>query len=951
MRDRRSLVHRGAMDGTSVAAVEMPNPTEDEKKERHNLIVRHHRHKGIVFYIYFLAVVLGIPLMLVYYFTPFFVLEQLRCRAGDRFFRTDPTVQTIEREYADYFESPPLYPSDAYNLSMFWGTYEPSRIFAMKSRSAQPVIVGIAWYDTPGKYNLRHVMPFIHNKVRAPRTSYKYGSDPEMMKIRWLAHDGIHYGKQIIVDTANKLQMEVEFLKSPSGNAWHVRVHAHVETPIDFVLYVANADMNEAVRVEAPDGHNDGDWSPVLKSRLLNYRSEKESFKLRVYDHHSMLYDTAPWRIYGLQTDVDDSFAFTTAYTVGGTPDERTIADGKGITFGHHAHQLQEQKINLRNLPDTVFTYTETVDQSSFRSPNSNSGVDSNTNNVIVMKKFYDTDFRLELSLSPDQSDSASNVDKKTLNGEGTDSLRAPSPSTYEGLTVCQLSNIFRRREKAILRHMQNICRDWVNGFRVKGDLYQRILVQTLGESLGSFSFSTGYYFEAERSLDELQDRLAVAQVPWSDHQLTRSPYKASAMAAVGSRTDEAFGQSSLTGLQLLFLLRWHKELVKDVLASWLVGAQHPQTGFLPSLAGFTPGVRSLMPAERRYERPSFASPPMLLLGLRELLHEMAQKEARLKRAKPGKRRNTPGYYSQEQDADRDFLRAILPSLKRWRRWWHATQCGSLVKDAARDCAGRRPLEEWPRGVTGDPADLLVYRWRSRDGHTLPASGMNDYPRAFCPGEHYMEAHVDLFSWIALLSNLISQIEVEHLGLPASVDIDWEAHLAAVHWDSNRRRYADRTGCLAQEFSPYVGYVNLFPIMLGVVRQDQEKIRATIRIARNELQTKFGLMSVSFDSVRRYREAGLPHHNVWMGYVWPSANLMFLYALKSTYLDILAGSDISKDIQNFYTELRLDMAETIRNGSRWWEFYNPVNGRGEGSKTYIGTQALLLGILDDFSSK
>ncbi|CCW62278.1 unnamed protein product [Phytomonas sp. EM1] len=951
MRDRRLLARRSAVDGNPVSSVEMPAPTDDEKKERYKHIMREHRRKGIIHYFFFIAVTLGIPLMLVYYFTPFFVFQHLRCRAGDKFLRSDRTVETIENEYTSYFRDPPLYPSDAYNLSMFWGTYEPSRIFAMKSRSAQPVIVGIAWYDTPGTYSLRHVMPFTHNKVRAPRTTYKVGADPEVMKIRWIAHDGIHYGKQIVVDAANKLQMEVEFLKSPSGNAWHVRVHAHVESPIEFVLYLANADVSEAVRIEAPSVHNDGDWSPVLKSKLLNHRLEKESFKLRVYDDHSPFYDTAPWRIYGLQADLDDSFALTTTYTVGGTPDERAMTAGRGIAFGHQARKLQEQRIDLRNLPSAAFTYIETVDPQSFRSPGNHLEADQATHNMVVLKKFYNSDFRLELSLSPAPSESAPETHGAAAEGEAAQSSRPQSPPTYERLSTCQLSNIFRRREKAIARHMRNVCRYWVNGFRVKGDLYQHILAQTLGETFGSISFTAGRYLELDERVDEAQDQLGVAQTLWSEQQLKPSHHPASAMAVVGSRTDEAFGQHALTGLPLLFLLRWNKEVAKDVLASWLIGAQNPRTGFLPNRAGFTAVARSLMPTELRYEHLTFGSPPTLLLGLQELLNEMARKAARLRRANPRKRRNTEAYFSEEVEADRRFLQALLPALQRWRGWWHRTQCGGATRELAEGCASRRPLEEWPRGVTGDPADLLLYRWRSRDGFTLPASGMGDYPRPFCSGAHILEAHVDLFAWVALLSELISRIEVRHLGLPASVTVDWEAHLAAAHWDAARGRYADRTGCGDHDFSPYVGYVNLFPVLLGVVRQNREKIRATFQLAREALQTKFGLMSVSFDSVRRSREAGLPHRNVWMGYVWPSVNLMFLYALKSTYLDILAGNDFGKEMQNFYSELRLNMAETIRNGNRWWEFYNPVDGRGEGSKTYIGTQALLLGILNDFSSK
>jgi len=228
---------------------------------------------------------------------------------------------------------------------------------------------------------------------------------------------------------------------------------------------------------------------------------------------------------------------------------------------------------------------------------------------------------------------------------------------------------------------------------------------------------------------------------------------------------------------------------------------------------------------------------------------------------------------------------------------------------------------------------------------------MDDYPRDVCPGEHRMEAHVDLFAWIALLSQLISRIELRHLGLTESVQVNWEAHLNRMHWDEENQRYADRSGCVETRFSPYVGYANIYPVLLGVVQRDISKVKATLSLASKELMTPYGLMSVSYESVRHARTNGVEHDNLWMGYIWPSTNMLLLHSLKSLYLTKaeLLDDSLKAAMEAFYVQVRRAVVEVVRRGGRWWEYYSPVDGSGEGSKTYIGTQAILLTALDEFA--
>lgn len=1030
-----------APPGGPHSEIALDSDTEQERVVRRQRAIKRQTRQGIRNYCLFLAIFMGIPILLVYWFTPFFVFERLRCRASHKLW-ADRTVTALESGYTDFFDVPPLYPSEPYRRSVHWGSYEPTRIFALRNRAALPTMFALAWYDEAGTYPVRHLMYGVHNKINAQRSSHKPGSDAEVVQIHWVVHDGIHYGKEMVTDHANRLTMELEFLKSPSGEAWHVRVHATLDStaPVTLVMYAVHADGAEEMVLQKPLTRNDGGWSPVIRGRYYNERDEPEGFRWRVHEEEDgSHYRRAPWRwlnragqpwrVYGLHVNVDRDSAPAVLPARGVSAADRVLANGSGVfaAFGTASASVSATPLNLRDLPAEAFTYMDRADPASFREPPSLSSSSSSRqrHNMVVLKKTYDRSFRLEWSFHPDSA-GASDADKT-----------AAAQAERLELSTCQLTNLFRGRDKRILRHARKVVRSWVNIFNVSAKYLQNAAVQAMGEALGSMQYSDGHFIVANETEDarwDVRGRRELTRTNNKDNTIydddkntadgrqtpaAQRRVRARAMAAIGSRTDDPVGQQSLTGTQLLFLVRWNKEVMKDILASWLCGSQDAATGFVPSRSAFTAGARRFLPWQWREEHARFASAPTLLLGLQELLQEMRRKEARVRRrrsARSPKRRNQPDYFAQECAADKEYLSMLLPALRRWRQWWHETQCGGATAALAQSCFGsleedrageqkappvssdevekvnlpargdgdgaaavrrrRRPLEQWPREPTGQPEDLLVYRWHGRDGPRLPFSEMDDYPRAVCEGEHYMEAHVDLFSWIALLSTLVSQVE-EFLELKPTVTIDWEAHLNAVHWDEAHQRYADRMGCVPVshsteaaserterpsssssvlppvDYSPYTGYVNLYPVMTGTVRRNYSRVAATLRLAQEQLMTRYGLMSVSFDSVRRAREDGLSHDNLWMGYIRPTFNLMFIYSLKTNYdvanQTVADGSGTMLLARQLYDQTRTRIATTMLNKGRWWEFYNPVNGRGEGSKTYIGTHALILGVLESFT--
>ena len=129
--------------------------------------------------------------------------------------------------------------------------------------------------------------------------------------------------------------------------------------------------------------------------------------------------------------------------------------------------------------------------------------------------------------------------------------------------------------------------------------------------------------------------------------------------------------------------------------------------------------ARSKVPKEFQVQYPHYANPPTLFLTLEALLDKME--------------------LSADKGPYMDFLRNIYPKLKLHYQWYRKTQFGE-VKSYDRDAFSTKE----------------AYRWRGRTPQHILPSGLDDYPRAQPP--HPGELHVDLLSWMGLMSRSLSRI-------------------------------------------------------------------------------------------------------------------------------------------------------------------------------------------------
>eukprot|EP00667_Euglena_gracilis_P003579 EG_transcript_3588 len=344
-------------------------------------------------------------------------------------------------------------------------------------------------------------------------------------------------------------------------------------------------------------------------------------------------------------------------------------------------------------------------------------------------------------------------------------------------------------------------------------------------------------------------------------------------------------------GFHQLLAARWDEELAKDVLLHWM--RLMDPAGWIPREQILGPEPRTRVPAEFVPQTPTHANPPTLTLQIQNFALD-----------------NADGRHTA-------FLEAVWPYLERWVEWFRTSQAG---------------------------ATNATFRWRGRKGYHLLACGLDDYPRSSCDTE--AEAHVDLYSWVTLMTSTIQSIgaAIGKQTAYGQVSESLASSLNALHWDVKRRQFSDRSGCPpapgqppTPKFLRHFGYVNLFPVLTGVA----DAATAAHVVNRSwELMTGFGLRSLRAQDARRIGRSD----NYWTGPIWINLNYLMLRALHTRYAAVPGALEL-------YQQLRQDLvgnilAEYERTG-KLWENYNATSGRGQGTAPFTGWTVLVVLIMGE----
>lgn len=370
--------------------------------------------------------------------------------------------------------------------------------------------------------------------------------------------------------------------------------------------------------------------------------------------------------------------------------------------------------------------------------------------------------------------------------------------------------------------------------------------------------------------------------------------------------------------------------------------------------------ARSKVPKEFQTQYPHYANPPTLFLVLTRFIEkwgEYSQKTA------PSIQGDLSQILSQMSEFGGDglpyailasaepYLKNIYPLLRRFYFWFRETQSGELR-------AYDREAFSSKEG----------YRWRGRAPGYCLTGGLDDYPRAEPP--HPGELHVDLISWMGFMARLIKNIAIA-IGQKEDA-LEYGRHEEAIlhniddlHWNKENGVYCDATVDAFEESVHvcHIGYVSIFPFLLGLLPNDSDKLGSILKIVGDEehLWSDFGLRSLS-----KQDEFYSKGENYWRGPIWINMNYLAVMRLKVSTSGTMNHNIISeantllqeygsvegphqKTAADLYKRLRKNVVENVykvwKETGFAWEQYEQETGKAKGVQHFLGWTSLVVNMM------
>ncbi|OVA17523.1 Glycoside hydrolase [Macleaya cordata] len=400
-------------------------------------------------------------------------------------------------------------------------------------------------------------------------------------------------------------------------------------------------------------------------------------------------------------------------------------------------------------------------------------------------------------------------------------------------------------------------------------------------------------------------------------------------------------------GFHQLLICRWDIQICLDIIGHWLDLMN--VDGWIPREQILGAEALSKVPEEFVPQHPTNGNPPTLFLALHDLIR--------------GTSRNK--FTTRESNEISSFLDRAFVRLEAWFQWFNTTQSGK---------------------------DIGSYYWHGRDQTTIRelnpktlSSGLDDYPRASHPSEE--ERHLDLRCWMLLAADCMHSI-TELLGKKKDLGKEYQSTakllsnfelLNQMHFDDVSGAYFDfgnhtekvrlswretealggnhASRKLVREVTerpqlrlvPHIGYVSLFPFMMGIIPSESSILGKQLDHISNQstLWTDYGLLSLAKSSamyMKRNTEHDPPY---WRGPIWMNMNYMILSALHRYSLDDGPNKSRAKTI---YDELRKNLIRNVvdnyfQTGYLWEQYDQKKKGKGKGARPFTGWTSLVLLIM------
>eukprot|EP01097_Dermamoeba_algensis_P004027 TRINITY_DN2693_c0_g1_i1.p1 TRINITY_DN2693_c0_g1~~TRINITY_DN2693_c0_g1_i1.p1 ORF type:complete len:481 (-),score=84.84 TRINITY_DN2693_c0_g1_i1:128-1570(-) len=463
--------------------------------------------------------------------------------------------------------------------------------------------------------------------------------------------------------------------------------------------------------------------------------------------------------------------------------------------------------------------------------------------------------------------------------------------------------------------------RDFERVFRLKEKGYSKKYIEFGMAAFSNVLGGMGHFQGRSR----LRDAVTGEEIPGKFRTLlTGTPSRS--FFPRGFLWDEGFHQ--------LIIQFSREDISMEVIQNWF--SLMESSGWIPREQILGLEARSKVPEEFQVQNPQHANPPTLFLPLLKISQRMADLRRNISSSVEIPSDNsftedpvsTPA--TKQLDQYEKYFHGVMQKAEKWIKWFETTQRGAYPE--------------------GSPAHFKnCWRWRGRtENHTLP-SGLDDYPRSRFPNN--FECHVDLMSWMAFSYRSMAQI-YEDLGKVSESASYQEKYqgvindLDAIHWDPDQQMYCDiiayNQSLNKITHSKHIGYVSLFPLVLGLIPKNSPKLLSILNVLKdeNQLWTNFGIRSLSKSNPNYQKD-----ENYWRGAIWINLNYLLLASLHKNYIH---ENGVAAEV---YNSLRTNLVNNIYSNYQstgfFWESYFPENGKGKGTQPFNGWTSLVLLVMSE----
>lgn len=831
----------------------------------------------------------------------------------------------------DLSDVPPLVSSeifpDDYREEMTWGTYRPGIYFGVKGRHPASLLFGLAWASVDGKI-LRHEC-----------------ESGELQAFSWKEHDGRNYGYQSIEDQKLGHELLTTFVKE-DARKWHARIEVRPlgvkSKPISLMPYLGiEADSTLRVEGQGQEGQGPGAW-------LGSAGDWRRSLKILGED------------------PIVGPFSALLSF--------RSSAVSK--PHFHHVSALVQHEADA---PSTGVWDAKRHLKAFLRRPPATDG--KKAKHVVL----------------PDSDAAGSNFMAAQLLGNA--SLQVDLHVSF-GRPIADVDAESKMLEDAVARRSQEFKRQLSDAFELSkltaltdGNLSIQPQKDALAMAVSSLLGGLGSF----------RGKLLVKD---SNGELSRLPEKV-LFSAVPSRSFFPRGFLWDEGFHGLLLCRWQPRIFLDVLAHWLELQQ--SSGWIPREVPLGAEQEVRVPSQFLPQEPGIANPPSLLLPLAYLLR--ASTDPKLAEARAlGER---AGLSADEfRKMMKSFGAAALPRLVAWYGFLDRSQKSSNPKKCYR-WFGRTAahclasgLDDYPRGlyVNDDECHLDLHSWMllfartlatlcnqlNFDGDVSVSYTVSTYctkPDWSNRAKKLNETLFNVFASDKVLADYIGRQPVSSKGhvqvlppwrsdgrcgpqfpvgkAPGECDPYGGAPCCSPSgWCGGSPDFCDCPGCrrflkleerknagsTALVHSPHLGYVSLFPLVLGHLPCDHPYAERLLRALQpgpkskaGELWSAYGVLSLSSKD-KLYRSG----EDYWRGKIWGNLNYLTISALQRCASQSGKFKDLAdtafKSLKSGFVKAVLGTLERQR---FFMENFDPNTGEGHGAAPFTGWTTLVALIMAD----